>query len=392
MTNLGTRIKVGDFKVTPRMRELVNQVLSTERISHGPLSRQFEREFANLHGCLYGTLSNSGTSSLHVALQALKEIHNWPSDTEVIVPALTFVATVNVVLHNNLTPVFVDVDPRTYNIDTSLIEAAITDKTRCIIPVNLFGQAANMNEITSIAVGHDLNILEDSCEAMFCTHEGEPVGSWGDIACFSMYVAHFLTAGVGGIATTSNPEYAAKMRSLVNHGRDGIYMDIDVPSAPEVIKRRFSFNSVGHSFRITELEAALALAQLEDWEAMIHKRRFNATALTIMLGKHEKFLQLPIIADGNSHSFMMFAIVCKGGVDKARLTEYLETKGIETRDMLPLTNQPIYANIIDRSKYPVAEWINDNGFYIGCHDSITKDDLVYVAETFDSYFSEEHNG
>ncbi len=138
-------IGTGTFVATERMRELINEALDSGRIAYGPLSQQFERDFSGLHGCKYGILSNSGTSSLHVALQALKEIHNWDDWDEVIVPSLTFVATINIVFHNRMKPVFVDVEPQTYGIDAALMNLAVTERTRAVIPVHLFGQITICN-------------------------------------------------------------------------------------------------------------------------------------------------------------------------------------------------------------------------------------------------------
>ena len=180
-----------------------------------------------MHGCRFGVLSNSGTSALHVAVAALKEIHGWADGDEVIVPAVTFVATINVVIHNNLTPVLVDVDPHYYELDPDGVENAVTARTRAMIPVHLFGQPCDMDPLMDIARRHDLRVIEDSCETMVAKYKGRTVGSFGDIACFSTYVAHLLTTGVGGLNTTNSPEYAVSLRSLINHGRDSIYTNID---------------------------------------------------------------------------------------------------------------------------------------------------------------------
>jgi dTDP-4-amino-4,6-dideoxygalactose transaminase len=314
------------------MRELINQVLDSNRLSYGPLSRQFEQRFSDLHGCSYGILSNSGTSSLQVALQTLKELHGWQDGREVIVPAITFVATVNVVIHNRLKPVLVDVEPDYYGIDPAKLELAITPGTCAIIPVHSFGQPCNMYDILNgfiLQRRTDIKVIEDACECMFAIHHRQPVGSFSDIACFSTYVAHILTTGVGGIATTNNPDYAAKMRSLVNHGRDGIYISIDdddtsdTEALKEIVSRRFNFTSIGYSYRITELEAALALAQLETWQANITKRQLNATYLFGGLAKFSDRLQLPHDRPNTSHSWMMFPIVLREG-DKWELINHLE--------------------------------------------------------------------
>lgn len=384
-------IGVGTFETTDRMRKLINEVLDSGRLSYGPMSRKFESKFAQIRKAKYAVLSNSGTSSLHVALQAMKEIHRWSDGDEVIVPASTFVATSNIVLHNNMKPVFVDIDAITYNIDTDKIEEKITHKTRAIIPVHLYGQPANMTEVIRIADENDLKIIEDSCESMFAKHRGMMVGSMGDIACFSTYMAHLVTTGVGGLSVTNFPPYASKMRSLVNHGRDGIYISIDDDDdvfgekKSEIISKRFRFESVGHSFRVTELESAIGLAQLSNWEEMIDKRNMNAYHLTNMLYDSGLPIQLPAIADGNEHDFMMYPIVLYYE-PKWDLCNFLEDNGIETREMMPLINQPVYETLVNDEKFHVTEWINKSGFYVGCHQGLGEADMKYISDTIARYF------
>jgi dTDP-4-amino-4,6-dideoxygalactose transaminase len=310
------------------MRELVNRSLDNGQISYGPLSKEFETRFAAMHDSRYAILSNSGTSALQVALQAMKEIHRWRDGDCVIVPATTFVATANIVLHNRMIPTFVDVDPLTYNIDSTLIERAITDRTRAIIPVHLFGQPANMTAVNEIANRRGLKVIEDSCEAMFVKHYGRSVGALGDIGCFSTYVAHLLVTGVGGISTTSNPDYAAKMRSLVNHGLEIGHLNPDENFSPRPMPgRRFKFSSVGHSYRITELEAALGLAQLDTVDEMLTARIRNARHLTLGLrGVNRRYgvgLQLPTLAPGNDDAHMMYPIVLPKRESKESLMAYL---------------------------------------------------------------------
>ena len=166
-------------------------------------------------------------------MACLKESENWKDGDEIICPALTFISTSNMILQNSLKPVFIDVDPFIYNIDYKRIEEKITKKTKAIMVVHLFGQPADMSEILMIAKKHKLKIIEDSCETMLVKYKGKSVGSFGDISCFSTYVAHLLVTGVGGLAVTNNPKYAEIMRSFANHGRDGIYISIDelIPSS-----------------------------------------------------------------------------------------------------------------------------------------------------------------
>ncbi len=386
-------IGVGTLNINQRAKELVLETLNNNRLSYGPLMQRFETDFAGLHNCRFGIMSNSGTSALQIALQTLKELHGWSDDDEVIIPAVTFVATANIVLHNRMKPVLVDVESEYYTLDPKLLEAKITPRTRAIIPVHLFGQPADMDPISDMASRHGLKIIEDSAETMFATYNNRPVGSMGDIGCFSTYVAHLLITGVGGLNTTNNPEYSIAMRSLMNHGRDSIYISIDDDldkSAEElrmIVARRFSFISVGHSFRVTEMEAALGLAQLENWEAIIAARRTNAKSLIRKLAHLESYLQLPKIRPGSEHSFMMFPIVLRDE-SKVDLVNFLEQNGVETRDMLPLTNQPVYHRLLGWSEadYPVADWINCNGFYVGCHQDLTEFDLDYMAELFERFF------
>jgi len=391
------QIGVGTFKVTERMREYVNDVLDNERLSYGQFSRELEREFARIHQCGFAVLSNSGTSSLQVALQALKEIYGWEDGDEVLIPSVTFVATANIVLHCGMKPVLVDVDLVHYEMDPHILqmrfEELISPRTRAMIPVHLFGQPCDMVKLMLIAKEHNLCVIEDSCECMFVASYGKMVGSWGDVGCFSTYVAHLLTTGVGGIATTNVPEIANKMRSLVNHGRDGIYMSIDDDKGlsekklNEVIARRFQFNSIGHSYRITELEAALGLAQLDDYKSMIDKRNINAFTLTTKLKHLGNHLQLPSVRFGNQHSWMMYPIIAFDG-HKKELTEHLEANGVETRDMLPLVNQPCYKGMWDPDKYERAQLIDRCGFYVGIHQELNEDDLDYIAEKIGEYYGE----
>jgi dTDP-4-amino-4,6-dideoxygalactose transaminase len=377
------RVGVGDFQTTKLMRTYINEVLDNNRITYGPFCDQFERSLAHAHNSLHGVLSNSGTSSLQVALQALKERDGWPDDSEVIVPATTFVATANVVLHNNMVPVPVDVNAVSYNMDPDLLAGALSDRTVAIIPVHLFGQPADMTSIMEFARGHDLGVIEDSCEAVRATHRGEPVGSFGDIGCFSLYVAHHIAAGVGGVGITRDAELAAIMRSLVNHGRDGVYIKSEDSHNLLELSRRFRFERLGHSFRITEFEAAIALAQLATLPEQIKARQLIADFYTRRLEGLP--LHLPMTLAGNSHSWMMYPIVCKRP-DRDLLTEYLEGNGVETRPMLPLISQPVYQGMWDPEDYPVSSWIDRNGFYIGCHPGVSEEDAEYVAATIRSFY------
>jgi len=388
------QVGVGTFHATARMRELLLQVIDSGRLTAGPMMDRLEREIARLHDSSFALMCNSGTSALQIALAALKEMHGWNDGDEVLVPAVTFVATSNVVMYNGLKPVFVDVEPNYYLIDPSQIEARITKRTRAIIPVHLAGQPCDMGPIMDIAKRHNLRVVEDSCETMFARYKGRPVGSFGDIGCFSTYVAHVITTGVGGLCTTSSPELITMLKSLMNHGRDSIYIRIDDDRNPdhdifEIADRRFSFVRLGHSFRCTELEAALGVAQLEVWEAQTARRRAVANGLTRQLSSLERHLQLPAIRPETEHVFMFYPLVIRDpAIARADLIRHLEERGVETRYLLPLINQPIYRKLfgdLDR-QYPVAAHLNRNAFYIGCHVDVTDEDVSYIGRTFKEFF------
>ena len=394
MTPYSHQIGVGGLVVSEREKQLVNEVLDSGRLTYGPKSKAFEEQFSSKHNCKYGLFLNSGTSALHLSLQALKEMHGWSDGDEVIVPSVTFVATSNIVIHNNMKPVFADVEPTTYNIDPKEIEKKITKRTRAIIPVHLLGLPASMGPISDLAKTHNLKIIEDSCETMFATYQGKPVGSLGDIACFSTYVAHFLVTGVGGLVTTNDLELAKAVRSLMNHGRDNVYIscsddkDLSDEELLEVVNRRFRFERVGHSFRCTELEAALGIGQLERADEIIAKRSENALKLTEGLSQFSEYLQLPHCPADRTHSYMLYGVALRNQ-QLGPLVNYLEKLNIETRPMLPLINQPIYKKLYGdlEKQYPVAKWLNSSAFYLGCHSYMDDEQIGFIINAFKEFFN-----
>ncbi|TAL58157.1 MAG: DegT/DnrJ/EryC1/StrS family aminotransferase [Nanoarchaeota archaeon] len=389
------QIGVGCADIGDLEKKYIKEVLDTERLSYGPFLKKFEETFSRMHSSKFAIAVNSGTDALRIAVACLKEAEGWKDNDEIICPAVTFVASSNVILQNNLKPVFVDVEKDIYNIDPARIEKAITKRTKAIMVVHLFGQPATMEPIIEIAKKHNLKIIEDSCETMLVSYKGKSVGSFGDISCFSTYVAHLIVTGVGGLAVTNNPKYAEIMRSLANHGRDGIYISIDDDKNKkgsefkQVIERRFRFIRLGYSSRITEMEGALGLAQLERSPEILSARKSNASKLIEKLSKFEDKIQLPYCRPDREHAYMMFPIVIKQGkVSKKDFVFFLEENNIETRDMLPLVNQPVYKKLFGEGieeKFPVAKWINNNGFYIGCHQKITDMEIEYIVGKFEDF-------
>lgn len=392
---LSKQLGVGDVSISNLAKKYINKILDSKRITYGPFISDFEKEFAEIHGVRYAIFCNSGTSALQVSLHALKKRYKWRDGDEVIVPALTFVATINIVLQNNLKPVFVDVNPEYFDLDTRKIEEKLTKKTRAIIPVHIGGQPAEMDKIINIAKKYKLKVIEDSCETMFAKYKGRMVGSFGDMSCFSTYAAHIIATGVGGFICTNNPELAVIAKSLINHGRDGVYTSIDDDKNKNkkelfnIVERRFKFTDVGYSYRATEFEAALGLAQLKRWKRLISKRVKNATYLTEGLKDLSDYLSFPKIRKDSTHVFMFYPIIIKNSkIKRNDLTFFLEDNLIETRYLLPLLDQPIYRNLFGdiQKKYPISKYIAENGFYVGCHTGLSKKDLDYIIFVFHKFF------
>lgn len=392
------KIGVGYASVTETEKKYVLDALDSQRLSQGKFVAKFEKKFAQMHGHKYGVMCNSGTSALHLALLTLKEIYKWDEETEVLVPAITFIATSNAVIHAGMKPVFVDVDLLTYNIDPDEIEKHITEKTKCIIPVHCFGMPCQMERISEIAKEHNLKVLEDCAEAHFAKINGRVIGSFSDIMACSTYVAHTITTGVGGIMCTSDPDLVEILRSLVAHGR-ACTCEVCIASDSNKVcpkrmqtnlDRRFQFVRLGYSYRVGELEGAVGLGQLERVDEIMEARHRNAETLIKGLEIVEEYIQLPRHPENVEHTYMMFPILLRKNCEKTRdeLVRYLEGKNIETRPMLPLLNQPVYKEIFGdiEKKYPNAEYINHHGFYIGCHHGLTDEELQYQIEMIKKFF------
>jgi len=366
------QIDVGALKLTSAHRRRVMKALKSNRLSYGPMTAEFETKFARIHGNKYGVFTNSGTSALQATIHAMKILYKWRDGDEIIMPATTFVATYNVILHNNLKPVLVDVDSN-LNINPLLIEEKITKKTRAIMPVHLLGKPANMSLITKIAKKYKLKTIEDSCESMFVKYIGE-----GDVACFSFYVAHLLVTGVGGLAITNDKELADMIRSLIFHGRDNLYLkleDDDVPTK-EIVDARFRFLHPGYSSRGTEVEAALGLVELENYGQMLFKRRRNALMLAMGLGNYNA---MPFSYYTEPHSFMMFPMLV---IARDKLMMFLEKQGITTRTLMPLINQPY----IKAKGFPKSEDILKHGLLMGCHQHLTIKDIRYIIRSIKEFY------
>lgn len=393
------KIGVGCASVTELEKKYVMDALDNHRLSQGKYVNAFEKKFAAMHDQKYGVMCNSGTTALEVALATLAEVDGWETGDEVLCPAITFIATSNSCIHLGYTPVFVDVEPDTYNMDPDEIEKHITERTRCIIPVHTFGMPCDMDRICDIAKKHNLRIVEDCAESHFAKYKGRMVGGFADISAFSTYVAHTITTGIGGIVCTSKPEYAEILRSLVAHGRactcERCIASDGKTVCPKRMKtdidRRFMFVRMGFSYRVGEIEGALGLAQIERVDEIMGARKEHALRMNAELEKYESLVQLPKCPDYIEHTYMMYPIVLKenSGIEYKNIIDYLESQNIETRPMLPLLNQPIYIKLFGgiEEQYPVAKYIDSHGFYIGCHHGMTEEQVTYVIEKLSDYLN-----
>lgn len=344
-------------------KKYVQDCLDTEWVSSiGKYIPAFEDAFAKFCEVPYAVACSNGTTALHLALLALELA---PGD-EVIVPTLTFVATANAVRYCGATPVFVDSESITMNIDASLIEAKVTPRTRGIIVVHLYGHPVEMNSIVEIARRHGLWIIEDAAEAHGARYKGRIVGSLGDVATFSFFGNKIITTGEGGMVTTSNGELARKMRLLRGQGME-----------PD---RRYWFPIVGYNYRMTNIQAAIGLAQLENIDDHLARRRAIAGWYNEHLHAVGAPVELPIEASWATHSFWMYTILLRKEIHltNEQFRSALSTHHIDSRPVFyPMHTMPPF---FDEAPYPVAESLSTRGVSLPTHGKLTRDDVQRISD------------
>lgn len=396
------KLTFGTISVTERARELALLALEEKRLSCGKLVLEFEREFARLLGVDYAVSVGTGTDADALALAVVHDLGAQPGD-EVIVPALSFVATGNAVLHARLTPVFVDVDRTTLNIDPTKIEAAITERTRAIMPVHLMGKPAAMDEIMAIAERHDLLVVEDAAEAHGMKYKGRPAGTIGHMGGFSLYVAHIISAVEGGMITTNDERYAEIIRSLRSHGRACSCVTCTLSSTQNYCAKRFdketgedtrfTFPRIGYSCKMNELEAAVGLGTLDIYHDIVRIRHEN---LKYVLDRFDKFAPYLTTLKEEEWEFLgPHAVPVVVGPEatftRVQLTEYLEKNGIETRNLFQSmpTQCPGFEYLGHKlGDFPEAEYIGVNGLHIGCHQDLTTEHMEYFLRTVEKFLVE----
>jgi len=354
----------------------------------GPFVEQFERKLAKFVGVRSASFVNSGSSANLLALSALK----LPPGSEVITVAAGFPTTINPIFQNGLTPVFVDIDLSTYQIDFSKLHAALSGQTRAIILAHTLGNVFNVDAVKDFCDKYGFWLIEDCCDALGSKWKGENVGVFGDMATFSFYPAHHITTGEGGAVLTNEPKLKVLVESFRDWGRDcwcdsgkdntcGKRFDWQLGNLPHGYDHKYIYSHIGYNMKATDMQAALGLSQIEKLPAFIEKRKENFRYLYDAL-KGEDRLMLPEATPGSDPAWFGFPI----GYDKRNeLTRHLNDRKIGTRLLFGgnLTRQPAYQDQNYRvvGSLKNTDYVMNNVFWVGVFPGLTKPMLDYVAET-----------
>ncbi|MFC1606552.1 DegT/DnrJ/EryC1/StrS family aminotransferase [Candidatus Latescibacterota bacterium] len=400
--NKTLRIPFGTVTITEKAKRLINECLDANRVSSGKYVRFFEDKFAELVGAQEAVAVSSGTDAVALALAVLHD-YGAKRDDEIILPALSFVATGNAVLQAGFKPVFVDVDRKTLNIDPSKIEAQITHKTRAILPVHLMGKPAPMDEIKAIAEKHNLVVIEDAAEAHGAEYKGTRSGALADMGAFSLYVAHIITTAEGGIITTNGSrfsDFAEIIRSLRSHGRACKCNTCVLNTKSGYCEKRFQygenqdirfmFERFGFSTKMNELEAAIGIGNLDIYDDILNKRRENLSYLLERFKIFEPYLysfeEEPHEKIG-PHAFP-FIVQENASFTREELVKFLEQRGVETRVLfssIPTQCAGFYYLGHKLGDFPNAEYIGDNGIHIGTHQDLEREHLDYFIDLVEEF-------
>jgi len=351
----------------------------------------FEKLFAEYIGVKYALMVNSGSSANLLALAILSNPllgnDRIQENDEIITPAITWSTTVYPIANIHAKPVFVDVDPTNYNIDTKNIEDAITKKTKAILPVHLLGNPCNMNEIKRIANKNDLYLVEDCCEALGAKVNNKQVGSFGDIGTFSFFISHLITTMEGGMLVTNNENFYELGKSLRAHGWSrNLKTRKKIEKQNPNINSEYLFSNLGYNFRPTEIQGSFGIHQIKKLDKFLKIRNTNANFWKKELIKFSDFIELTQTKRNNFNANMLFPIRIKKNnyFTKTELVKYLEKKGIETRPVMAgnFVMQPVI-NLIKHKKSGKLDNSTDimeNSFLIGNHQNIDHISRRYVID------------
>jgi len=352
------RISAGSPSLRGNERQYVNDVLQRDWLTMGYYVKEFEAAFAAYIGVKHAISVSNGTAALHLALLAA----GIGAGDEVITPATTFIATANAVTYCGAKAVIADVDPDTWCINPREVEKAITKRTRAILPVHLYGSPCDMGALMVLAINYGLKVIEDAAEAIGAELTGNRVGSMGDLGCFSFYGNKTITTGEGGMITTDDDALAQKIRLLRGQGQ--------VPGL------RYVHDRVGYNYRMTDLQAAVGLAQLEQIDDILTRRRAVIEAYREACDEtHWVSQQAPLYS---VHGAWAFALLLPDGCNATFVAERLEQRGIETRPVFP----PIHTQLpyLTNQRLPVAERIAERGLVLPTHSELTPADARYVID------------
>ncbi len=321
--------------------ELVTEVISSGRLSLGPMLTRFEEDFARYVGTKHAVAVSSGTTGLHVAAITA----GWGPGDEVISSPFSFIASANVIRYVGADVRFADVDPNTFNVDPSAVAAAVTDRTRGILPVHIFGYTADMDPIMDTARAHDLTVVEDACEALGATYKGRTVGATGNPAMFAFYANKQMTTGEGGMMVTDDDHIAERWRSLINQGRadSGMWLAHDI---------------LGYNYRLSDVASAIGVAQLEKLPRMLTMREHVAQGYDQLLADVAG-VTTPYRGD-DTRSWFVYVVLLDEDIDRNAVMERLNARGVQCKPYLPcLHTQPVYQELgFKPGMFPVAESIS----------------------------------
>jgi CDP-6-deoxy-D-xylo-4-hexulose-3-dehydrase len=371
-------------------------------LTTGRFAEQFEREFARFMGVRDARLVNSGSSANLVAVSALTspslgERRLKPGD-EVVTVAAGFPTTVNPILQNRLVPVFVDVALPTYDIDVSQLERALSNRTRAIVLAHTLGNPFDVDAVVDFARRRDLWLIEDCCDAVGSTYKGQSVGTFGDIATVSFYPAHHITMGEGGAVLTNQPALTKIIESFRDWGRDcwcdpgcdntcGKRFVWQLGTLPQGYDHKYTYSHIGYNLKLTDMQAAVGLAQLKRLPDFIDRRKENFARLNERLHGYEKFYMLPEATPKSDPSWFGFPIAVRpeSGLSRNAVTHFLDQRKIGTRLLFGgnLVRQPAYKDAEFRvlGSLENTDFVMNNVFWVGTYPGLTQDMIDYIAES-----------
>ncbi len=360
-----TTIPLARPDLGPREEQLVLEVLRSGQLSLGPVLRQFEEAFAAAVGTRHAVAVSSGTAGLHLGVR----LAGAGPGHEVITSPFSFVASANCALYEGAEPVFADIDAATFNLDPAAVEAAITPRTKAIVPVHIFGLPCRIDEINAIAARHGIPVVEDAAEALGARRQGRTVGTHGNPAVFAFYPNKQITTGEGGMVTTDDDDVAASLHSLANQGRAdaGNWLEHD---------------RLGWNYRMSDVAAAIGLGQVERLDEILASRAAVAARYAALLAGVDGVTP-PAEVEGDTRSWFVYPVLVAEGVDRDRVLELLWADGVQAKPYLPAIHlQPFYRSRGHREgELPVCEAISRRSLAVPFYAAITSDDQERVVQS-----------